>query len=515
MADVKISALPAASVPLAGTEVVPLVQGGVTKKVPINDLTAGRAIQAASAVISENAATPAVRINQLGTGDALVVEDSTNPDQTPFVINSVGRVINGYPSVIATRNYNNSAVPESKYQQHGTSQNDTTMAVFNWGSSTGSPANLILNKSISNAIDTRAALASLGTDIGSVSFNGDDGSNFIPAAAILCELDSTPGLNDMPGRLILMTTPDGAAVPVERFRISADGRFTLGGAVSTNSRLLFTATITGGTTAYGYQNNLTVDPTGVTSGAIGTHMNIAVSDIAATLPYLRHYSARQSTFGENARVTDQFGYFVDGTLIGAANNYGVYSNISNATQRTIAEVSRASNVVTITTTAAHGFTPGQRVTVAATTNTSLNGTFTITSVPSTTTFTYAQAGVDIGAVADTGSVNSSGRWNIFANGTAPNYFAGDMRLDKTVTAAGTTGAQTINKNTGSVNFAAAATSVVVTNSRVTADSIIIATVGTNDATMKSVAAVAAAGSFTLIANAAATAETRVNFLITN
>jgi hypothetical protein len=44
MADVKISGLPASTVPLAGTEVLPIVQSGVTKKVAVSDLTAGRAI---------------------------------------------------------------------------------------------------------------------------------------------------------------------------------------------------------------------------------------------------------------------------------------------------------------------------------------------------------------------------------------------------------------------------------------------------------------------------------------
>jgi hypothetical protein len=92
---------------------------------------------------------------------------------------------------------------------------------------------------------------------------------------------------------------------------------------------------------------------------------------------------------------------------------------------------------------------------------------------------------------------------------------GDIILDKTVTAAGTTGAQTINKTVGSVNFAAAASSLAVTNSRVTTASVIVATVATDDATMKSVVAVSAAGSFTLTANAAATAETRVNFIVIN
>lgn len=99
--------------------------------------------------------------------------------------------------------------------------------------------------------------------------------------------------------------------------------------------------------------------------------------------------------------------------------------------------------------------------------------------------------------------------------TAAVLFNGNVSLDKTITAAGTTGARTINKNAGSVNFAAAATSLVVTDSRVTTSSVIVATVATNDLTMKSVNAVAGSGSFTLNANAAATAETRVNFLIIN
>lgn len=44
MADLKISALPASTTPLAGTEVVPLVQSGTTKKVAVSDLTAGRSV---------------------------------------------------------------------------------------------------------------------------------------------------------------------------------------------------------------------------------------------------------------------------------------------------------------------------------------------------------------------------------------------------------------------------------------------------------------------------------------
>jgi len=46
MADKKISALTAASTPLAGTEVLPIVQSGSTVKVAVSDLTAGRTFSA-------------------------------------------------------------------------------------------------------------------------------------------------------------------------------------------------------------------------------------------------------------------------------------------------------------------------------------------------------------------------------------------------------------------------------------------------------------------------------------
>ena len=46
MADKKISALTSATTPLAGTEVLPIVQSGATVKVAVSDLTAGRAVSA-------------------------------------------------------------------------------------------------------------------------------------------------------------------------------------------------------------------------------------------------------------------------------------------------------------------------------------------------------------------------------------------------------------------------------------------------------------------------------------
>jgi hypothetical protein len=78
-------------------------------------------------------------------------------------------------------------------------------------------------------------------------------------------------------------------------------------------------------------------------------------------------------------------------------------NVSKAS-KTITTVARTSNITTITTSVAHGYSIGDSVTVTTVTNTSVNGTFTITTVPTTTTFTYANTGTNIVSGADTGTV---------------------------------------------------------------------------------------------------------------
>lgn len=64
MADQKISALTSASTPLAGTEVLPIVQGGSTVKVTVENLTAGRAVSGTSLTAS----TGGVIIGTAGQG---------------------------------------------------------------------------------------------------------------------------------------------------------------------------------------------------------------------------------------------------------------------------------------------------------------------------------------------------------------------------------------------------------------------------------------------------------------
>lgn len=66
-----------------------------------------------------------------------------------------------------------------------------------------------------------------GDSLGKFIFQGYDGSTYQVAAAIECQVDGTPGANDMPGRIILSTTADGASSSTERMRIKQDGAISI------------------------------------------------------------------------------------------------------------------------------------------------------------------------------------------------------------------------------------------------------------------------------------------------
>lgn len=78
----------------------------------------------------------------------------------------------------------------------------------------------------------------------------------------------------------------------------------------------------------------------------------------------------------------------------------------------------------------------------------------------------------------------------------------------------TTGSRTVNKVCGINAFAAAATTITITNSFVTATSVMVCTIQTNDATATLKNCTPAAGSFTAITTAAATGITKLGWCVT-
>ena len=65
---------------------------------------------------------------------------------------------------------------------------------------------------------------------GEIVYTGWNTSSYYRAARILVEVDGTPGVSDMPGRIRFLLSPDGSATPTEYFRIASTGAFGLSGA---------------------------------------------------------------------------------------------------------------------------------------------------------------------------------------------------------------------------------------------------------------------------------------------
>lgn len=101
MADKKISALTGASTPLAGTEVIPIVQSGSTVKVAVSNLTAGRAVSAAS--VTATGTIQAAIVDAIsGTGDVFLINAKTN-DAT--AANNAGVGLRANASAIAANRF--------------------------------------------------------------------------------------------------------------------------------------------------------------------------------------------------------------------------------------------------------------------------------------------------------------------------------------------------------------------------------------------------------------------------
>ena len=161
-------------------------------------------------------------LNFVGAGTAGSTQAVSFNGSAPvnsLVIDSSGRLLVGTST--ARANFNNSTV-SAVLQIEGTT---TTNRIASIVSSTASGATgpiLIFGKQNSGTVGGNTVVVS-GDNLGNIQFQGSDGTEFVEAASITAFVDGTPGANDMPGRIVLSTTLDGAASPTERFRITNDG----------------------------------------------------------------------------------------------------------------------------------------------------------------------------------------------------------------------------------------------------------------------------------------------------
>ena len=275
-------------------------------------------------VLSVNSTSDALRITQTGTGNALLVEDSANPDSTPFVVNADGRVVIGTTTPITAAGVN------AGLQTHGAGLSFGSIQASVSAADSTSAGSLYLAKSRGaiGAFD----VVSNGDTLGVMNFVGADGSAYIRGASIQAAVDGTPGTNDMPGRLVFSTTADGSSTPTERMRIRNQGSIGIGTTGDASIGLRVGKAVTGATSSVQIQALGAIQSDVTANGSYYT-TSASTQATSFTLTNLNHFSAAQSTIGAGSTVTNQYGFHANSTLTGATNNYGFYSNIASGTGR--------------------------------------------------------------------------------------------------------------------------------------------------------------------------------------
>ena len=110
------------------------------------------------------------------------------------------------------------------------------------------------------------------------------------------------------------------------------GSLGIGSTSLSNRTLHIGKTITGGTVAFAVLSNGVVQ-SDVTSQANNFTSVLTTAAAAFSLPTYYHFIASQGTIGSTSAVTNQYGFAVENTLIGATNNFGFWGNIPSGTNR--------------------------------------------------------------------------------------------------------------------------------------------------------------------------------------
>ena len=135
--------------------------------------------------IVDNSSSAALRVTQTGAGNALVVEDSANPDSTPFVVDASGNVGIGTTGPIAALDLYNATAAQAVVR----GDSGTNIVVRRASTDSTQPI-LYLDKS--RGTNASGAAVANGDAAGSVAFRAFDGTSYIQTAQITSQVDGTP-----------------------------------------------------------------------------------------------------------------------------------------------------------------------------------------------------------------------------------------------------------------------------------------------------------------------------------
>lgn len=182
----------------------------------------------------------ALRVTQTGTANALEVEDATNPDSSPFIVDATGNVVKGYTAAVPTVGITSAAYTPG-IQGHFSGSIRGDFGLYTWSTNTVFANTLNFSRSNNATIGTYTAVTS-GTDLGDILWCGADGdstgSQFAPAARISGRCTGTVADGSVPGSLWFATTATGGTNPAVRVSINEQGFVGIGDSFITQQKLL-------------------------------------------------------------------------------------------------------------------------------------------------------------------------------------------------------------------------------------------------------------------------------------
>jgi len=392
----------------------------------------------APVTINANSASDALRITQIGAGNALLVEDSANPDTSPFVIDAAGKVGIGATSITGANNL---------YISRTVTGNTTGVSVYNnWtvaADVTGSGASY---RSDITTVASPFTLAFLSHFNAALMALGAGSTVTTQAAFVASSAISDVASNNYATNFTINTGSNNnwnlySSGTANNYLAGSLG---IGTTTLTGYGLRVSKALTGAVSSAEIAAAYTVQ-SDVTSVAKSFQSVISTQAASFTLSTACHFIANDLNIGAGSAVTDHYGFLASLNLGSVAtNNYGFFSELASGTGNWNFYADGTAN------NAFRG-------------NTRFGG------------LTAPVATVDVtGSVAATTSILSSGA----TSGVGYTTGAGGAVTQATGGADPRTNGVTLNKTTGAITLVSAAGSTTyksftVTNSAVAATDVVI------------------------------------------
>lgn len=330
MATIQIPNL-GAVVGIDGTELIEVVQSGTSKRATTGQI-AGLTIGITSSgetgeiLVGNTGGAPSWSSTPTISGSLSIGSiDTTITRSAAGVLAVEGGIVpleNRANTFSVTQTINNASLLINSNSDY-----EPQVSLVHAGATAGSGPYFICNRARGTYVSPTIVLS--GDMIGTIYFEGYDGTTYRGAAAINAYVSGTPGSNDMPGALTFSTSSDGSASPSERVRIESTGNVGIGTALLTSASLRVSKNITGAVLAYGVISEGTVQ-SDVTNIAYGYYSQLSTVAATFTINEIRSFSAGQGTIGAGTTLNNQTGYNASGGMIAATNNYGFFAGDSAA-----------------------------------------------------------------------------------------------------------------------------------------------------------------------------------------